>query len=386
MSDISLAQAAPVRFEPAMPTAAAVTARHQHALDQLHLAANEHRPIAVLIADGKFEANHVLGSFLNTFDDDAVAVRLTKPYDNALEGMREITRAIGFDPMDLSLADLDNIFGLFVNFQRDHHHRLFVCIEQADCQARWLLDRVRKLVELEEEGRYGLMVILSGQQKLRQMLDHEPLSVVRAKAGEVIRLAPFTLSETTEFVRRRVQATGQRDISEVFEFESINRIHRLSGGVPDLVATLCCKCLQIANQLETGPVTQKIVEDAGHLLWQKSNVDIAEHVNGVPSIESLHLYREKLVVSHTGKELGEFALRGGRFLIGRAKFADLCLTSNNVSRRHALLIRTPADVKIRDLGSTNGTFVNGMRINKAEHIEPGDVITIADCRLEYRVD
>ncbi len=386
MSERPFVQTASEHWGHTVPALALVTERHRAALDQLHQAANHRRTLAVLIADGKFEANHVLGSFLSAVDDDASVVRLTKPYNDAMAGMREITRAIGFDPKDLSIADLDNIFGMFLKFQRDHHRRTYLCIEQADQQARWLLDHIRQLIEVEEEGRFGLMVILSGQPQLKKALDHEPLSIVRAKAGRMIRLEPFTLSETTEFLRCRVEATSTCDISQLFEFDAINRIHMLSGGVPDLVGTLCFKSLQIANQLGPGPVTERVVEDAARLLWQKPDADIADRAARQPNVESLVTYREKLAISYAGKPLGEFALRRGRFLIGRAQFADLCLTSKNVSRRHALLIRTDTEVTIRDLGSTTGTFVNGLRFSGPQRLEVGDVITIADCRLEYRLD
>ena len=369
-----------------VPALSLVTERHQAALGQLELAQKNRTPLAILIAEGKFEANHVLGAFLSNVADDATVVRLTRPYEGVTDAMREITRAIGFDPKDLKVADLDNILEMFLEFQRKHHRRTFLCIEQANMQSRWLLEHMRELIDLEAVGKYGLMVILSGQSQLAEVLEQEPPDRLRARAGRIIRLEPFSLAETSEFLRRRVEASGVADISQLFHFDAINRIHTLCGGVPDLVGTLCFKCLQLSNKQQSRTVTEDLVEQASALLWQKPGVDADGSVESLPEIASFARFREKLVISHKGKHVMDFALRRGRFLIGRADFADICLSSKHVSRRHALIVKSATDVSILDLGSTNGTYVNGVRFNGDETIQVGDIITVGDCRIEFTYD
>lgn len=377
------AQTASEQWGHTVPALELVTERHRAALDQLHAAARNRQPLIVLIAEGKFEANHVLGAFISGLSEETAVVRLTKPYPEAIEGLRAITRALGFEPKDLTCSDLDGILQLFLEFQRKNRRRTFICVEQADAQPRWLLEHMRLLIELERDNRYGLSVILSGQKPLRERLTMDPLDAVREFAGRTIRLQPFTLAETGEFLRRRVEASGTADISQLFHFDAVHRIHDLSGGVPDLVGTLCFKCLQIANQQGTGPVTEQLVDDAARLLWQKPAIETQLPHDDMAGVERLSTYREKLVVSHAGKELLTHALRPGRFMIGRAASADICLPCRHVSRRHALLISSAAGLLLRDLGSTNGSFVNGVRFRANQALSPGDVIYLADCRIEY---
>jgi ABC-type multidrug transport system ATPase subunit len=72
---------------------------------------------------------------------------------------------------------------------------------------------------------------------------------------------------------------------------------------------------------------------------------------------------------------------GSWLTIGRDP-GDIQLASPQVSRRHAQVERTPAGDLLRDLGSTNGVFVNGRRV--AEHLlAPGDVIQIGAFKLAY---
>jgi EAL domain-containing protein (putative c-di-GMP-specific phosphodiesterase class I) len=71
------------------------------------------------------------------------------------------------------------------------------------------------------------------------------------------------------------------------------------------------------------------------------------------------------------------------FKVGRKHDLALCLTSNTVSKEHAEIADDGGKLVIRDLGSTNGTFVNGQRITEAVALRPGDRIHIAN--LEFRL-
>ena len=73
---------------------------------------------------------------------------------------------------------------------------------------------------------------------------------------------------------------------------------------------------------------------------------------------------------------GEFPLRPHReIVIGRSSELDMVLVEDMVSRKHAKITTDDKAVTIQDLGSTNGTFVNGEKIRKVE-LKDGDRILI----------
>ena len=80
----------------------------------------------------------------------------------------------------------------------------------------------------------------------------------------------------------------------------------------------------------------------------------------------------------------------GCFVVGRSRSCDLTLKTPDASRRHAEIAAVTAGYLIRDLGSTNGTFVNGDRIEECElhtgdRIEiGGDLITF--CQVDAALD
>ena len=67
--------------------------------------------------------------------------------------------------------------------------------------------------------------------------------------------------------------------------------------------------------------------------------------------------------------------------IGRESDCHIRLSTSTVSRHHALLIVGSRGLIARDLGSTNGTFVNGVRIKVDAILRPGDIIDVGDTRL-----
>ncbi len=73
---------------------------------------------------------------------------------------------------------------------------------------------------------------------------------------------------------------------------------------------------------------------------------------------------------------GEFPLRPNReIIIGRSSDLDMVLVEDMVSRKHAKISTTGPQIIIQDLGSTNGTFVNGEKIKKIR-LKEGDRILI----------
>jgi predicted component of type VI protein secretion system len=83
-------------------------------------------------------------------------------------------------------------------------------------------------------------------------------------------------------------------------------------------------------------------------------------------------------------EANTLRLMDGINSIGRHDDCQIRIRSSQVSRRHCELFEEGGKLILRDLGSSNGTFVNGKRVLGQQTLEPGDVLTIGGVTL--RVD
>ena len=86
----------------------------------------------------------------------------------------------------------------------------------------------------------------------------------------------------------------------------------------------------------------------------------------------------------SGKQEGsEIPLLEGKFLIGREEDCHLRPNSELVSRHHCVFAKDEYALRLRDLGSTNGTFVNGERLKGGVVLNAGDRVSVG--QLEFEV-
>ena len=88
------------------------------------------------------------------------------------------------------------------------------------------------------------------------------------------------------------------------------------------------------------------------------------------------------VWGRSGRELR--ALDSERLTVGTLATNDVAVDADGVSRTHAVLERLGDTWCVRDLGSRNGTFVNGERIIGEHALHPGDEILLGRLRLLFR--
>lgn len=89
---------------------------------------------------------------------------------------------------------------------------------------------------------------------------------------------------------------------------------------------------------------------------------------------------------NSGPDQGKvFQLKGASIVVGRHEGCDIVLNDSSVSRRHARLELHRGRYTIMDLGSTNGTIVNGIKTG-AKVLEPGDTIILGTTTCTFKVE
>ena len=97
----------------------------------------------------------------------------------------------------------------------------------------------------------------------------------------------------------------------------------------------------------------------------------------------LELARDEacIVITSGPRREAEFVLRGEETVIGRDPAADVTIDEPSASRRHAVIVRRRGGYHLRDLGSTNGTYLFGLLHGEEKPLMEGDRFRIG--RTEF---
>ena len=80
----------------------------------------------------------------------------------------------------------------------------------------------------------------------------------------------------------------------------------------------------------------------------------------------------------TGVDLGSATVT-----VGRLPECTISINDSNISRNHAEVKAGPSAYVVNDLGSTNGTMVNGIRITGEQQLRDGDIISVGSTHIRF---
>jgi two-component system, cell cycle response regulator len=91
-----------------------------------------------------------------------------------------------------------------------------------------------------------------------------------------------------------------------------------------------------------------------------------------------------LLVVISGRPLGKnFYINKEKMVLGRDLAADISIGETSISRRHTEFAVTADGILCRDLGSTNGTFINDEKVEASKKLEDGDLIRCGNTILKF---
>lgn len=92
----------------------------------------------------------------------------------------------------------------------------------------------------------------------------------------------------------------------------------------------------------------------------------------------------QLVASIEGVEIKHVHLQKDRTTLGRRPYNDIVFDNMLVSGEHCVFeLQGIADVYVKDLGSTNGTYINGQMIKSRQLLRDNDIITIGNFKIQF---
>jgi type II secretory pathway predicted ATPase ExeA len=354
---------------------------------RLARAYRDRRSLALLVSQSRFSPGYVLDRFLAAVDAETAVIRVDRAFDDPASFMDHVICAIGFDSRSAGLSELDQAFRLFLRYQDTHRQRTVLALPDIDAHGPKVLAAVREMIDRQAATDVGLMVVATGPTNDSLEPMDPALEAISELAAERIVLTPFVLSETREFISNRFEhrpgnGSGNGKGGRRFEVYATQLVHELTEGVPETVDLLCRMSLEIAADDDDKVISTSDVKMAAGLIGLLSTVagdqpDASDSAHAV-SCDS----PGQLIVKVQGQPEKKIGINGSHVLIGRDRLCDICVVDSQVSRLHGLIARAAQGVYYLDLGSTNGSAINGEAAERLP-LTNNDVIAVGDVRIIY---
>ena len=178
--------------------------------------------------------------------------------------------------------------------------------------------------------------------------------------------------------RRTVDVKGRRVVPNQFEIRLASTDLTGFADINDVLRT------------ELIEVIREYARDEAYYFMGPVQVTLTENPDAKPGrFEVDFQMRQGNPVTTTAALVGptgeRVVLHAQIAVIGRHADCEITLTDTNVSRRHAEIHKDPSGWILKDLGSTNGTSVNGTRITSPRYLSDGDVISVAGNHVRFEI-
>ena len=158
----------------------------------------------------------------------------------------------------------------------------------------------------------------------------------------------------------------------------------------DLGTILTTGFVGILTSIITAYLTSQFKIKQERVVWERELTQKIAELKSTDIYQANRLIRSYaigfLILDHPNQEHREkiFVPPIGRLSVGRSSNNDIVLSDTGCSKHHAVFEIVDKRVRIRELGATNGTKVNGRRLRQPVLLQDGDVILIEDTSLTYR--
>ena len=360
---------------------------HTHANAMMEFALIKRQGLMLLTGEVGTGKTMLVQHFLSRLDENHKVIRLNQTQLSELELFQmiflELSEDDGTRPAGSISALITQIVESIEKLREQGKHTIIIVDEAQNLEVNTLL-RLFELSQKRADNERICTVYLVGQNKLRDTLDEPAVKEFISTINTKYHMGPLGLDDIRKYICHRLAvAGGHKNVD--FDKDVFAIIETYTGGLPRLINVLVDHILTYAYLGDIKKITSKVVDEAiADLQWVPFGVQYGKEQPPTDKQTFKEERRQsyKLVIRSNNKIQGEYFVRKKRITIGRHRENDLRIDDALISRQHAQVIQQGRTIYLRDLNSTNGTYVNGKRVDIAP-LEIGTNIKIGSCQLTF---
>ncbi len=354
----------------------------------------------------------LINDYLASRGGDVVAVSIHQTILTPVQFLQSFLAQLGARPFRKGKAELLDIANTMLTQTHDLGKRIVLVVDEAQHLSLEVLEEIRLLSCIEKGNQRVLSVILAGQGELRNNVFSSQMEQFSQRVALHCHLCALDRTDTANYIRHRLGIAGD-SAKSTFAEDTFDLIYRYTGGVPRLINTLCNTALIRAFADGRKIISRDLVGEAVAILdWPEKSPERLSVENLIgsshddkslrsfgirveneqgdfaatepePSYDSPAPHEgRRLLVALDSSEMAKHPLKAGQISLGSSPDNEIQIRSRYISRHHAHLVSTPTATFLRDLNSTNGTFVNTKRI-RVRALRHGDLIVMGEHCFQF---
>lgn len=186
------------------------------------------------------------------------------PKVTAIELIATVCEELGieYQEQDATIKKLTDVLNRYLLESHARGRRTVLIIDEAQNLSADVLEEVRLLTNLETSTQKLLQIILIGQPELRTLLQREDMRQLAQRVTARYRLEPLSREETRAYIKHRLNICGAT--RPIFNKSAVDRVFKLSGGIPRLINVLCDRALLGAYTEGKLQIDKRIVQQAAN--------------------------------------------------------------------------------------------------------------------------
>lgn len=319
---------------------------------------------------------------ISRMPDDVVVAKIHQTQLSENEFLQAVLVEFGFQPYNMEkVALLEELCKYFIE-QNNQGKKVLLIVDEAQNLTKRVLEEIRLLSDLEKNNKKLLNVILLGQPELNDVLDSPEMENLMQRVRLRFHINALSVEDTQAYIQHRLTVAGCKK-TDLFTARAIPLIHEYTGGRPRLINILCDYALTTAFIEQQSEITDTtIITAVEELQWvpYAKKYTRTNQQKSIPISDEMKL--AKILMTHEGKVIGKFPLDKEFLNIGRKADNDIAVDDKLVSRYHAQIFTNHGNSFLRDLNSTNGTFIEQGKVD-LQQLHDGDTFKIGGYDFTY---
>ena len=318
---------------------------------------------------------------ISRMPEDIIVAKIHQTQLTENEFLQAVLVEFGFQPYNAEKVELLEQLCKFFIEQNNKGNKVLLIVDEAQNLTKRVLEEIRLLSDLERDNKKLLNVILLGQTELNDVLDSPEMENLMQRVRLRFHIGALSVEDTQAYIKHRLTVSGASN-ADIFTARAIPLIHEFTGGRPRLINILCDYALTTAFIEEQTVITDKTVKTAvDELQWVPyAQKYIKEDKQSTASTTDIKV--AKIIMEFDGSVVGKFPIDKEFINIGRKADNDIAVDDKQVSRYHAQVFSNNGNSFLRDLNSTNGTFIQETQVDLQQLID-GTTFSIGDYTFTY---